>query len=124
MEARCISTILESRGPLGKKGAFLAKLAFPQKKAAEFWLSEKQLNKLELDFKNTPKGYSCSAVSVYGVFDGDRFVWSGIQSAKTDDLPFLRSRFGVEIRPFSQRLQDVVEFDGEPIAVDQELIDE
>lgn len=65
---RRISTILSARF-IGKVGKYIVKLAFPDEKAKEYWLSEKQLDSLDRALSQTPHGYSTDKVQIMGVFN-------------------------------------------------------
>lgn len=53
----------------GKTGKYVVKLAFPDEKAQEYWMTPKQLDNLLWAFEKTPKGYSTAKIKIIGVFN-------------------------------------------------------
>lgn len=120
-----IASILDWQGPLGAKGSYLVQLAFVSRQAEEYWMSAKQFERLANDFSLTPKGHSCRQASVYGVFDGRRYVWSGVRSVDRNDLSYLRERFDVVVPLRGHGIIDVIELDlSQPVEVNPELLDQ
>ena len=68
MTERIISTVLNCKY-VGKVGKYVVKLAFPDEKAKEYWMSEKQLDRLLALFNRTPKGHSTGKIQIIGSFD-------------------------------------------------------
>lgn len=57
------------------------------------WMTDKQHQKLVQCFERTKNGNSTKNCQVYGVFEGDRFVWCGVHTRRHSDIAFLREKF-------------------------------
>lgn len=68
MTEKVISCVLDVRF-VQKVGKYVVKLAFPDERAKEYWLTEKQLSRLETAFDRTPHQHSTSKKQVIGYFN-------------------------------------------------------
>jgi len=79
------------------RAKYVVRIFFDRKQREHecFWLSEKQTNKLKECYEN--KMYSSIKNTVIlCVFDGDRFVWSGIEYSDYSDREWLEETFKAE----------------------------
>lgn len=79
MTEREIATVLESRF-VAKVGKYLVKLAFPEEKAEEAWMSARQLAILDRCFLATPHGHSTERIKVIGYWnDNGYYAYSRVE---------------------------------------------
>lgn len=57
------------------------------------WMTDKQHQKLVQCFERTNNGNSTKNCQVYGVFEGERFVWCGVHTRRHSDVAYLREKF-------------------------------
>ncbi len=60
-----------------------------------FWLSEKQMNKLNKCYQDVAYSRTKNA-AMLAVFDSDRFVWAGVKYTDYSDLEWLEKTFNAE----------------------------
>ena len=86
MTERVIATILSARF-VGKAGKYIVRLAFPDEKAEDVWMTARQASALEALLEQTPKGWSTRRRTVIGVWD-DRGFYAYSRLVRDDSPHF------------------------------------
>lgn len=72
-----------------------------------FYLSEKQMNKLRKVYDNFINS-SVKRTKMLGVFDGDRFVWCGIEYPDYTDRDWLMKNFNAEFKEYFSIEKEII----------------